>query len=86
MVCYRANVTEILLEDEKAIGVKLSNGEKVYSDIVVSNSTRWDTFGLCGNEKGLIKSDFVPKSEYKWSETYKPSLLYHCILSIRKNN
>ena len=72
-VCYRANVTEILLKDEKAIGVKLSNGEKIYSDIVVSNSTRWDTFGLCGNEKGLIKSDFVPKSEYKWSETYKPS-------------
>jgi prolycopene isomerase len=72
-VRYRANVTEILLEDEKAIGVKLSNGEKIYSDIVVSNSTRWDTFGLNGNDKGLIKSDFVPKSEYKWSETYKPS-------------
>ncbi len=70
---YRANVIEILLENEKAIGVKLSNGEEIYSDIIVSNSTRWDTFGLNNNEKGLIKTDQVPKSEYKWSETYKPS-------------
>ena len=71
-VRYRANVTEILLKDKKAIGVKLSNGEEIYSDIVVSNSTRWDTFGL-GKNKGLINREHVPNSEYKWSETYKPS-------------
>ena len=70
---YKANVTEILLKDEKAVGVKLSNGEEIYSDIIVSNSTRWDTFGLNNNKKGLITRDYVPKSEYKWSETYKPS-------------
>ena len=45
----------------------------MFADIVVSNSTRWDTFGLRNNDKGLIKKDHVPKSEYKWSETYKPS-------------
>ena len=70
---YKANVNEILLEDEKAVGVKLSNGEKIYSNIIVSNSTRWDTFGLKNNMKGLISSNRVPKSEYKWSKTYKPS-------------
>ena len=70
---YKANVIEILLENEKAIGVKLSNGEEIYSDIVVSNSTRWDTFGLNENKKGLIKTNCVPKSENKWSENYKPS-------------
>jgi prolycopene isomerase len=70
---YKANVVEILLEDNKAIGVKLSNGEKIYSNIIVSNSTRWDTFGLKNKKKGLISSKSVPKSEYKWSETYKPS-------------
>ena len=43
---YKANVTEILLKDKKAVGVKLSNGEEIYSDIIISNSTRWDTFGL----------------------------------------
>ena len=70
---YRANVIEILLNDKKAIGVKLSNGEEIYADIVVSNATRWDTFGLNQKKSGLIKGDQVPKSEYKWSETYKPS-------------
>ena len=70
---YKANVNEILLEDKKAVGVKLSSGEKIYSNIIVSNSTRWDTFGLKNNMKGLISSNRVPKSEYKWSETYKPS-------------
>ena len=70
---YKANVTEILLKDEKAVGVKLLNGEEIYSNIIVSNSTRWDTFGLNNPKSGLIKSDQVPKSEKKWSETYKPS-------------
>ena len=70
---YKANVTEILLKDEKAVGVKLSNGEEIYSNIIVSNSTRWDTFGLKDKKKGLIESKNVPKSEYKWSQNYKPS-------------
>ena len=72
-VRYKANVTEILLKDKKAVGVKLSSGEEIYSDVVVSNSTRWDTFGLNKKRKGLINLDNVPKSEYKWSKTYKPS-------------
>ena len=70
---YKANVTEILIKGNKAIGVKLTNGEKFYAKTIVSNSTRWDTFGLRNQKKGLIKEDFVPKSEYKWSKKYKPS-------------
>ena len=85
-VRYKANVTEILLKDEKAVGVKLSNGEEIYSNIIVSNSTRWDTFGLKDNTKGLISSKNVPKSEYKWSETYKPSPSFVSIhLGVEKN-
>ena len=83
---YRANVSKIILENEKAIGVKLSNGEEIYSDIIVSNSTRWDTFGLNGNEKGLITSDQVPKSEYNWSDNYKPSPSFVSLhLGVSKN-
>ena len=79
-------MTEILLKDEKAVGVKLSNGEEIYSNIIVSNSTRWDTFGLKENTKGLISSKNVPKSEYKWSETYKPSPSFVSIhLGVEKN-
>ena len=83
---YKANVTEILLKDNKAIGVKLSNGEKIYSNIIVSNSTRWDTFGLKNKKKGLIPNKNLPKSEYKWSETYKPSPSFVSIhLGVEKN-
>ena len=83
---YKANVTKILLKNEKAVGVKLSNGEEIYSNIIVSNSTRWDTFGLKDNNKGLISSKKVPKSEYKWSETYKPSPSFVSIhLGVEKN-
>ena len=83
---YKANVTEILLENKKAVGVRLSNGEEIYSNIIVSNSTRWDTFGLKDKKKGLVDSKNVPKSEYKWSETYKPSPSFVSIhLGVEKN-
>ena len=83
---YKSNVTEILLKEGKAIGVKLSNGEKLYSNIIVSNSTRWDTFGLNDKKKGLIAIKNVPKREYKWSETYKPSPSFVSIhLGVEKN-
>ena len=83
---YKANVTEILIKDEKAVGVRLSNGEEIYSNIIVSNSTRWDTFGLEDKKKGLIANKNVPKSEYKWAETYKPSPSFVSIhLGVEKN-
>ena len=69
---YRANVKEILINDKKAIGVKLINGEEIYANNIVSNSTRWDTFGL-NNNNSLIDPAIVPKSEHKWSRNYKPS-------------
>jgi len=83
---YRAKVTEILLKNDKAVGVKLSNGEEIYANIIVSNSTRWDTFGLKDKKKGLIANKNIPKSEYKWSETYKPSPSFVSIhLGVKKN-
>ena len=83
---YKANVTEIILENERAVGVKLSNGEEIYSDIIVSNSTRWDTFGLKNKKKGLISTKNVPKSEISWSETYKSSPSFVSIhLGVEKN-
>jgi len=71
-VRYKANVTEILLKDKKAVGVKLISGEEIYSDVVVSNSTRWDTFGF-NKKKGLINFSNTPPNEFKWSKNYKPS-------------
>ena len=70
---YKANVTEIIIDKNKAVGVKLSNGERIYSKKIVSNSTRWDTFGLHKMQKGLVKKEYVPKDEFNWAKKYKPS-------------
>nr|CAD1818410.1 unnamed protein product [Ananas comosus var. bracteatus] len=43
---YRANVTNIILENGKAVGVRLSDGKEFFAKTVISNATRWDTFGL----------------------------------------
>ena len=42
---YRARVVKVLLENGKAVGVRLASGEQIQARRVVSNATRWDTFG-----------------------------------------
>jgi prolycopene isomerase len=42
---YRARVVKVLLENGKAVGVRLASGEQIRARRVVSNATRWDTFG-----------------------------------------
>jgi prolycopene isomerase len=64
---YKARVTKVLLEAGKAAGVQLANGEQIRSCKVVSNATRWDTFGE------LINNAHTPKSENTWRKRYKPS-------------
>ena len=69
---YKANVKEIIIKNNKAVGVKLIDGEEIFAKTVVSNSTRWDTFGI-NNHNSLVNKELVPKNEYKWSDSYKPS-------------
>jgi len=69
---YKANVKEIIIKDNHAVGVKLGNGEEIFASTIVSNSTRWDTFGL-ENKNSLVNKKFLPKRERKWSKSYKPS-------------
>ena len=42
---YRARVVKVLLENGRAVGVRLAGGEAFRARRVVSNATRWDTFG-----------------------------------------
>ncbi len=70
---YKANVIEILTKGNKAIGVKLKSGEKLFAKTIISNATRWDTFGLNDQKLGLVKNEIVPKNEHTWEKTYKPS-------------
>jgi len=44
MLRYQAEVTEILLENGEARGVRLADGSEHFAKIVISNATIWDTF------------------------------------------
>lgn len=70
-ILYRANVTSIILDNGKAVGVKLSDGRKFYAKTIVSNATRWDTFGK------LLKAENLPKEEENFQKAYvkAPSFL-----------
>nr|YP_002049445.1 Carotenoid isomerase [Paulinella chromatophora]ACB43235.1 Carotenoid isomerase [Paulinella chromatophora] len=64
---YRTRVSRIIVKSGKAIGVQLINGEKIYAQKVVSNSTRWNTFGT------LVDNFDIPENEKIWSRRYKAS-------------
>lgn len=64
---YRARVTEILLENGRAVGVRLASGKEYRAKRIVSNATRWDTF-----EK-LLPAEAMPRTEKKWQQRYQKS-------------
>jgi prolycopene isomerase len=64
---YKARVTQILLEKGRAVGVALADGRQYRAKRIVSNATRWDTFGK------LLPAQSVPASEKKWRSRYQKS-------------
>ncbi|MEB3265069.1 MAG: carotenoid isomerase [Cyanobacteriota bacterium] len=64
---YKARVTQVVIEHGAAVGVRLAGGEELRARRVVSNATRWDTFG------GLIDAAHTPQRETTWRRRYKPS-------------
>jgi len=44
-VLYSANVSEILVENDTAIGVKLNNGDEIHAPMVISGTGAINTFG-----------------------------------------
>ncbi len=64
---YKARVTEILIEKGKAVGVELANGKQYRAKRIVSNATRWDTFGK------LLPPENVPAAEKRWRKRYQKS-------------
>ncbi|NJN75109.1 MAG: carotene isomerase [Synechococcaceae cyanobacterium RL_1_2] len=64
---YKARVTQVLVENNQAIGVRLASGEEIKAKKVISNATRWDTFGA------LLKDEPLPSQEQQWQENYKQS-------------
>jgi prolycopene isomerase len=71
---YRARVTRVLLENGRAAGVRLATGEEIRARRVVSNATRWDTFGGEGSpEATLVEASATPAAERTWRRRYRPS-------------
>ncbi|CAK9322949.1 unnamed protein product [Citrullus colocynthis] len=70
-IMYKANVTQIITENGKAVGVQLSDGREFFAKTIVSNATRWDTFGK------LLKGVDLPKEEENFQKLYvkAPSFL-----------
>lgn len=68
---YKANATNIIMADGKAVGVKLSDGRQFYAKTIISNATRWDTFGK------LLKKEELPEEEKRFQKAYvkAPSFL-----------
>ncbi|KAH9323278.1 hypothetical protein KI387_017917, partial [Taxus chinensis] len=71
IILYKANVTTIILENEKAVGVRLSDGREFYAKKIISNATRWDTF------ERLLRVEELPKEEQNFQSLYvkAPSFL-----------
>ena len=64
---YKARVTEIILENGTAVGVKLADNSEYRAQRIISNATRWDTFGK------LIPGQYMPAREQKWQQKYQKS-------------
>lgn len=64
-VRYGARVTRVLIDASgQATGVELADGSRVSAKTVVSNATRWDTFG------SLVGDSDVPESEERFRSRY----------------
>ncbi|TYH88058.1 hypothetical protein ES332_D01G160900v1 [Gossypium tomentosum] len=70
-ILYKANVTNIIIDQGKAVGVKISDGREFFAQTIISNATRWDTFGK------LLKAENLPKEEENFQKVYvkAPSFL-----------
>src|SRR4028119_31437 len=64
---YKARVTKILKQKNRAVGVQLADGQVYHAKRIVSNATRWDTF-----EK-LLPVEEMPAAEKKWRKRYEKS-------------
>ncbi|MEM8546105.1 MAG: FAD-dependent oxidoreductase, partial [Cyanobacteria bacterium P01_H01_bin.119] len=64
---YRSRVTEILLDQNRAVGVKLASGQTYRARHIMSNATRWDTFDH------LLPTGAVPRAEQRWRQRYQRS-------------
>lgn len=64
---YKSKVSKIIIENNRAVGVQLTNGEIYRAKRIVSNATRWDTFDK------LLGDVPLPAKEQRWRQNYRKS-------------
>ncbi|MDD1779353.1 MAG: FAD-dependent oxidoreductase, partial [Candidatus Helarchaeota archaeon] len=67
-ILYRHLVDEILIENGKAIGVRLADNTIIKADRVVSDATVWNLYGK------LIKPEHIDPERLKWAQSFVPTL------------
>ncbi len=71
---YQTRVTNVLIENGRAVGVRLADGQELRAKRIVSNATRWDTFaGEDSATSPLVGPEHTPASERTWRKRYQPS-------------
>ena len=71
---YKNRVTNVLIEQGQAVGVRLADGEELRAKRIVSNATRWDTFAGEGSAQStLVGPEHTPAAETTWRRRYQPS-------------
>lgn len=71
---YKHRVTNVLIEQGEAVGVRLADGEELRARRIVSNATRWDTFAGEGSAQStLVGPEHTPAAETTWRKRYQPS-------------
>lgn len=66
-VLYRHLVDEILIQDDKAYGVRLKDGEVILADKVVANATVWNIYGK------LVRPEHISAERMKWVQSLVPT-------------
>jgi prolycopene isomerase len=71
---YSTRVTKVIVENGRATGVRLADGDELYARRIVSNATRWDTFAGEGSPSTtLVDESHTPAAEATWRRRYQPS-------------
>lgn len=66
-IVYRQMVDEILIADNTAYGVRLSDGTEIRADRVVANATVWNLYGK------LVKPRHIKPERMKWAQKFIPT-------------
>ncbi len=69
---YKARVTKVLIDGNKAVGVELANGEIIHAKKVISNATRWDTFSGKSTGENSSKREQNRNQERSQDEANQP--------------